>query len=110
MTSLEPLLILIIGLIPAFLSLLLIRKAETRARARLQTAINAATNQSLRRFHYALSPDHEYVEGIGYVIGNFTCRFNARSAYLRCAINPSGPCRDCPFYEAIEVRPEAREG
>ena len=28
-----------------------------------------------------------------------TCRFNAHSAFLRCAVNPSGPCSECNDYE-----------
>ncbi|MEO0935302.1 MAG: DUF6464 family protein, partial [Cyanobacteria bacterium J06641_2] len=24
---------------------------------------------------------------------------NARSGYIRCAVNPSGPCDGCRFYE-----------
>ncbi len=36
----------------------------------------------------------------GPLIGDLTCRFNAQSAYLRCAINPLGPCETCNEYEA----------
>ncbi|MFN3926570.1 MAG: DUF6464 family protein [Pseudanabaenaceae cyanobacterium] len=35
------------------------------------------------------------------IIGDPTCRFNARSEFLRCAINPSGPCTGCPHYQSI---------
>jgi Family of unknown function (DUF6464) len=31
-------------------------------------------------------------------IGNPNCRYNARSPYLRCALNPDGPCAACPDY------------
>lgn len=31
-----------------------------------------------------------------------TCRFNANSAFLRCAVNPSGCCSDCQYYEPQE--------
>ncbi|NJL00022.1 MAG: hypothetical protein HC838_16735 [Spirulinaceae cyanobacterium RM2_2_10] len=27
-----------------------------------------------------------------------TCRYNAHSAFLRCAVNPSGPCETCGDY------------
>ena len=37
-----------------------------------------------------------------WVMGDASCRFNARSELLRCAINPSGPCQDCRFYETIK--------
>lgn len=33
------------------------------------------------------------------VIGDDSCRFNARSTYLRCTVNPCGPCADCPHFE-----------
>ncbi len=33
-----------------------------------------------------------------WVMGDASCRFNARSELLRCAINPPGPCQDCRFY------------
>jgi len=33
-----------------------------------------------------------YLEGVGYLIG-ISCQFNARSSYLRCAVNPQGPCQ-----------------
>ncbi len=36
-------------------------------------------------------------------IGDISCANNARSKYLRCAINPTGLCQDCKDYE------EARE-
>jgi hypothetical protein len=44
--------------------------------------------------------DLRYVEGVGYVLGDLSCRFNAISPQLRCAINPLGPCEDCSAYEA----------
>jgi hypothetical protein len=33
-----------------------------------------------------------------WVIGNATCRYNARSQVLRCAVNPNGPCDRCFHY------------
>ncbi|MGF1481353.1 MAG: DUF6464 family protein [Cyanophyceae cyanobacterium] len=35
-----------------------------------------------------------------WVVGEATCRFNAHSEMLRCAVNPEGPCQGCRFYEA----------
>ncbi|MDY7023179.1 MAG: DUF6464 family protein [Cyanobacteriota bacterium] len=29
-----------------------------------------------------------------------TCKYNAESAFLRCAVNPSGPCSECNQYES----------
>ncbi|MFN4816549.1 MAG: DUF6464 family protein, partial [Pseudanabaena sp.] len=41
------------------------------------------------------------IEGYGYVIGKVSCKYNARSQYIRCAVNPSGPCQDCRYYESL---------
>ncbi|MBE9116358.1 hypothetical protein IQ249_10655 [Lusitaniella coriacea LEGE 07157] len=30
-----------------------------------------------------------------------TCRFNAHSAFLLCAVNPSGPCSLCQDYAPV---------
>ena len=99
----ETLLVFAIGLIPALVSLVLMQKAETRARQRLQTAMNSSSLYRLSRVYgHPLAGDHRYVEGIGYLMGDITCQFNARSAYIRCAVNPSGPCKDCSHYESIE--------
>jgi hypothetical protein len=32
------------------------------------------------------------------MIGDITCDLNARSPYLRCAMNPTGPCDGCTAY------------
>lgn len=29
-----------------------------------------------------------------------SCKYNADSAFLLCAVNPSGPCSQCQHYEA----------
>lgn len=38
-----------------------------------------------------------------WVLGDATCRFNARSEILRCAVNPEGPCDRCRFFEKLET-------
>ncbi len=38
------------------------------------------------------------VEG-RWVIGEASCRFNAKSELIRCAVNPEGPCAGCRFFE-----------
>ncbi len=38
------------------------------------------------------------VEG-RWVLGDANCRFNAHSELIRCAVNPTGPCSQCRFYE-----------
>lgn len=34
-------------------------------------------------------------------LGNPDCLHNARSPYLRCAINPFGPCEKCEHFEVM---------
>jgi Family of unknown function (DUF6464) len=35
-----------------------------------------------------------------WVMGDSTCKFNARSELLRCAVNPGGPCQHCIDYQS----------
>ena len=91
-------LILIIGLTPSLVSLLVMRRADARAQARLELALEAIAQRRFQDFSQV--PDQHYIEGIGYVIGDITCQFNARSSYVRCAVNPTGPCQSCRHYES----------
>jgi hypothetical protein len=94
---LETIIVFVLGLTPPILSLWMIRKAKERMEARLL----AARQQSFVRIPstHHLPSDRYYLEGVGYLIGDITCQFNARSAYIRCAVNPDGPCEQCRHYE-----------
>lgn len=74
------------------------RQADARAQERLRLAMNAVAARQIPSIR--LPPDHHYVEGIGYMIGDLTCQFNARSSYIRCAVNPTGPCEQCLHYQS----------
>ncbi|PLZ84756.1 hypothetical protein CEN44_23920 [Fischerella muscicola CCMEE 5323] len=37
-----------------------------------------------------------------WIIGNPSCRYNARSEIIRCAVNPEGPCESCRYYERMK--------
>ncbi len=37
-----------------------------------------------------------------WIIGDTTCRYNAFSEIIRCAVNPQGPCDGCRYYETSE--------
>lgn len=39
----------------------------------------------------------------GWVIGDPSCRFNARSPLLRCAVLPDGPCDQCAHHSARQA-------
>ncbi|MFB2878960.1 DUF6464 family protein [Floridanema aerugineum] len=36
-----------------------------------------------------------------WVVGDASCRFNAHSEIMRCAVNPEGPCDRCRHYESF---------
>ena len=93
---LETLLVFTLGITPPLLSIWLMRKAEARAQARLRRAANSP---ALR-----LSYSYRQTEAIEYLIGDKTCRFNAHSIYIRCAVNPEGPCEQCPHYEPEDIK------
>ncbi|MFB2917343.1 MULTISPECIES: DUF6464 family protein [Aerosakkonema] len=87
---LKTLLIFLVALIPPLISVWVMRKAEARARERLRIAMDRASLAPL-----VMPPpqiDLEY-------IGDTSCKFNARSPYLRCTVNPLGPCQDCHHYQ-----------
>ncbi|MCT7986592.1 DUF6464 family protein [Laspinema sp. A4] len=97
---LETLIIFLLGITPPLLSVFVMRKAEDRARTRLQ----AVREIPIMRIPSPppIPSDRHYVEGVGEVTGDITCLYNARSAYLRCALNPEGPCETCRQYEPRE--------
>ena len=96
---LEVFLILAIGLLPSLLTFFLRQRMEQRAQHRLRAAIAATEQRHLQRL-LTLPRDYQYVEGVGALIGDFSCRYNARSPHIRCAINPMGPCDSCRHYES----------
>lgn len=93
--------IFIVGLTPSLASLWILRRADAQVQERLRLAMESVSTRGLPRI--GLSPDHHYVEGIGYIIGDLTCQFNARSSYMRCAVNPTGPCQECSHYQEREL-------
>ncbi|NJL47254.1 MAG: hypothetical protein HC929_06850 [Leptolyngbyaceae cyanobacterium SM2_5_2] len=36
------------------------------------------------------------------VIGDASCRYNARSELVRCAVNPAGPCQGCVHFQPTQ--------
>lgn len=94
---LTSLLILCFGLTPSVISLWFLRHSRAESQARLQHAMESVHYGRFTMPTYR--PDQQYVEGLGLVVGNIRCQYNARSPYIRCAINPSGPCDECSHFE-----------
>ncbi|MGK7876144.1 MAG: DUF6464 family protein [Xenococcaceae cyanobacterium] len=97
---LKTIFIIILSLIPPLLSLLVIRKAKQRWQARLRRARAMRAYRQQVAIH--LSRNNNDLELHSDFIGDPSCRFNARSPYIRCAVNPCGPCENCPHYEPKE--------
>ncbi|TAE98858.1 MAG: hypothetical protein EAZ79_06565 [Oscillatoriales cyanobacterium] len=61
--------------------------------------LEGKTYAVLERHHrYQLKSGRYQLQKI-WVIGAASCRFNARSEILRCAVNPNGPCEGCHDYQ-----------
>ena len=97
-----------LGLMPSLLSLWLLRRREAQMQARFRQAIDFTPRVRMDRSEATQFPsessaqtlrDRYYLEGVGYLIGDISCRYNARSGYIRCAVNPEGPCQGCRYYE-----------
>jgi Family of unknown function (DUF6464) len=95
---LKTLLVVAIGLFPALLSLWAIRKTEAKRRE-----LQRRTLTSVRTLPVTteIPSDRYYLEGVGYLVGDISCRYNARCGHLRCAVNPTGPCQSCHYYESL---------
>ncbi|MEH2184036.1 DUF6464 family protein [Nostoc sp.] len=106
---LKALLVIAIGFLPSLFSLWMIRKTQ-RSRLRMR---QAARNFPVVQGRQNLRPvegDRYYLEGVGYLIGDISCKFNARSGYMRCAVNPQGPCNGCRHYEPKELAGSEKRG
>jgi Family of unknown function (DUF6464) len=68
----------------------LIRREEFSNRRRALASQYPHTYKRIPR-----DPEEQYIEGVGYIIGDVSCKYNARSPYMRCAVNPSGLCEGC---------------
>jgi hypothetical protein len=47
-----------------------------------------------------IPPAERSLVGGRWMLGDTTCRYNAHSELVRCAVNPTGPCQTCRFYES----------
>lgn len=95
-------LIIAVGLLPSLFSLWMIRKSYLQREMQMRQAAMSFPRTQLGQNSRLASSDRYYLEGVGYLIGDISCRYNAKSGYVRCAVNPSGPCEGCRYYEPRE--------
>ncbi|MGK7900816.1 MAG: DUF6464 family protein [Hormoscilla sp.] len=113
----EILLVISLGLMPSTaLSVWMMYKVEGSKQQRVVSQMEISTQAMMRSPAVEqpslempppvpqLPSEHHYIEGIGLLIGDVSCYYNARSAYIRCAVNPEGPCENCPHYEPTEEK------
>ncbi|MDY7015795.1 MAG: DUF6464 family protein [Cyanobacteriota bacterium] len=93
-------LIFILGLLPLLLSLVLVRRMKQRWQARLRRIHSVTTFGARSSLSSRMS--EEPIDLHDYFIGDLSCHYNARSPYIRCAVNPSGPCEGCSSYKPRE--------
>ena len=103
-------LILLLSILPSLVYLLIFRRAKERWQTRLRRAqiINNYYQEQYSRNTGDINRDRFDLYHSGrdrrrpvtkYFIGDTSCINNAQSPYIRCAINPEGPCDECSHYE-----------
>jgi len=98
------LIIFLLGFIPLVLYSLALKKSkQQRWQSRLRRVRAIAVDRRSQRI-YSLDSgeddDEELSQLHSYFVGEISCKYNARSPYIRCAVNPCGPCEDCIHYES----------
>lgn len=100
-------LILLLSILPSLIYLLVFRKAKKRWQMRLRRTQVPTSYQPERLssslYNHDRDPYSEYGDRrrpvTKYFIGDTSCINNAQSPYIRCAINPEGPCDECSHFE-----------
>lgn len=98
-------LILAVGLAPAAFSVLVAFYARRRVHQSICISTDQVMSERFSRFRTRYNPEAHFVEDMGFVVGDITCKLNALSPYIRCAANPFGPCEGCQDYESKEFDP-----
>ncbi|MFQ4161699.1 MULTISPECIES: DUF6464 family protein [Nostocales] len=78
------------------------RKSQARTRLQFTRVPMASSRRRIEQNNTSEPSDRYYLEGVGYLIGDISCCYNARSGYIRCAVNPEGPCEGCRYYQSNE--------
>lgn len=74
---------------------------RNRAQGSPRQDINPTGLTRLNYAQSALLPYRGHLSWFGSMgyLGDTSCQFNAHSPFIRCAVNPSGPCQNCTYYE-----------
>ena len=93
------------SILPSLVYLLIFRQAKERWETRLRRAqfSNSYSQERLHNEFYtreSVSTGDRRRPATKYFIGDTSCANNAQSPYIRCAINPEGPCDGCFHFES----------
>lgn len=99
-----------IGFLPSLLSLWVMQKKRWQRRLQIRRHATIFPAHRIPEETRTFPNDRYYLEGFGYLIGDISCEYNAHSGYLRCAVNPEGPCDNCRSYEARQKVTYTRNG
>ncbi len=91
-------LILFLSILPSLVYLLIFRKVKRQWRSRLRRARLMTVDDCRDSLPGYYNGDRS-LEATRYFIGDTSCLYNAHSPYMRCAVNPSGPCKNCSHYQ-----------
>jgi hypothetical protein len=73
---------------------------QRRHRYRLRNGIYELASLALQVKTQRQPADARWWQG-GWVIGDPSCTYNARTPLLRCAVLPEGPCERCAHYSRV---------
>lgn len=88
--------VLISLVIIVLVSVFFIRRAKRQFQLRLR---RIRSRIIYRSFDLEIPPTLSEEEVSLPYIGDITCNYNAHSPYIRCAVNPDGPCETCNHYQ-----------
>ncbi|MGL5034180.1 MAG: DUF6464 family protein [Microcystaceae cyanobacterium] len=88
------------ALISGLISFVLVRRIQRKVHERRRGRSLRLYRQQWEEQFFLISSEQlpRHLDHLDH-IGNLDCGYNAHSAYLRCAMNPMGPCEDCPSFQ-----------
>lgn len=89
--------LLVLGILPSVTYLFIVQKLNRRWQNRLRNV--RMLNSYRDRDFFAVYYRERRRELSKRYIGDPSCRYNAHSPYIRCAVNPHGPCKGCFHYQ-----------
>jgi hypothetical protein len=91
-------LIFFLAILPLLIYLAIFHKVKQRWQTRLRRVQRMTYYPPSDENSSSYSHENYQRELEPYFIGDLSCQYNAHSPYIRCAVNPEGPCEQCNSY------------